>query len=273
MVSKQERPSVVVAIDGESKCGKTTLVSLVAAETPLSDNKVQPGFSSVTAISAGNLYRAATLYKMQLTEQGHAKERFGPRDSEPLRELLATPGILDRLQQDPAIGKQVSTVANMLGVQAVCETVLCETITSAYRKGGGNNLVVIDGRNPVGCMQRHGLVGNGEGEIPASTILPAYMDTPADVAAMRMGGDFSDNLAIVTNRRLADATRPELPATKPPVLIDNVKAWARQFDEMGQSTTQIATPLHIYNGQEVSLEDLQRLSSTIVQIALTVTAR
>lgn len=261
--------SVVIALDGESKCGKTTVIDAIAAEAEQlqlepSDNAQ---FGSVIKVSAGNLYRGATLYKTMLEERGQTKERFEPGDAEPLKELLSQPGTEEVLQNDQAIGKQVSFVARMLGIQALCETLLCDIVLDAYHAGSGN-LVIVDGRGPVDCFSRHTMIGDQKGQIHTATIMPVYIDTPAEDAAARLKGDFTDNLAIITARRTSDSTRSELPWTAPPVLTDDFDRWVRQFDPKTATREGLATPYRFFNGEGVTLDDVQQFSGMAALAAL-----
>lgn len=285
--------SVVVAFDGESKCGKTTIINAVAGEAefqasiipslvegntptavPLSDEcrlalqGVQDhlGFRSVTKISAGNAYRAAALYAMEEEEAGRGKESFVPDDVERVRALLARENIEDRLQNDDAIGKQVSSVAALAGAQALCGTIFCDAIHSAYMRDGGANLVVVDARDPIGHMRRNQLLGSGPDLIAPSSIVPIYIDTPAEVAAARMAGNFEDNLALVRQRRHIDATRTELPVTRPHVMIDDLGAWLRQFDPSTDNEA-IAHPYRFDNGAHVELDHVQYVAGMIASVS------
>lgn len=257
--------SVMIALDGESKCGKTTIIDYIAdgAQT------AGPGFNGVIKISAGNIYRAAAMYKMGLDSAGIAKDRFEPDDAVPLQAILERPGIYDVLQHDKLIGRRVSTVAKMAGIQALCETLFVSTVVSAHHRNGGGNLVVVDGRNPVECLDRHQVIGRQDGQIRPDSIMPVYIDTPADIAAARMEGDFDENLAIVIKRRTDDATRPELPAIRPAVMLDDLDAWACQFGPETAGGEGLAVPYRLDNGR-ASLEDLEQFGLVAAKTALAV---
>jgi len=260
--------SVMIALDGESKCGKTTIIDYIAdgAQT------AEPGFNRIIKISAGNIYRAAAMYKMGLESAGIAKDHFEPDDAEPLRAILERPGIYDILQHDKPIGRRVSTVAKMAGIQALCETLFVSTVVSAYHTNGGGNLVVVDGRNPVECLDRHLVIGQEDGQIRRNSIMPVYIDTPADVAAARMEGDFDENVAIIIRRRTDDATRPELPAIRPAVMLDDFDAWARQFSPEAAGREGLAVPYRLDNGR-ASLEDLEQFGLAAAKTALAIAHR
>src|SRR5690554_4506983 len=106
--------SVVVAIDGESKCGKTTVINAIADEalfqarlipnllenggewgfvddTLLELETLQQrwGFDNITKISAGNSYRAAALYMALCEIKGIEKSEFVAEDISAVREILA----------------------------------------------------------------------------------------------------------------------------------------------------------------------------------------
>jgi len=280
---------MVVAFDGESKCGKTTIINAVATEafyqasvipslldgtggfsTATIDNvrcelsafQEALTFNSISTISAGNMFRAAALYVSEEEKKGAMKESFDSSDLSKLRDLLAVDGIQDVLQEDPTIGRRVSSVAKMPGVQALCSSIFCDNIITSYHADGGGNLVIVDARNPVGAMQRNGIIGNGESQIMPGSILPIYIDTPTEVAAARMGGVLADKIEEVSSRRHMDATREELPVTAPEVVIDDMSIWLKQFDDSEARAT-VAVPYRLDNGEGVGLNNIQYFAGRI----------
>ena len=282
--------SVVVAFDGESKCGKTTIINSVAKEAEYqagvipglveqidrgewdisgsSDLKSQLEvlqgryFDTITTISAGNAFRAAALYTSLLELDGQKKAEFTASDSEAIRELLAEEGINDVLQTDPNVGKRVSYVGKMMGVQALCGTIFADQVSAAYRQNDGANLVVIDARDPVGHLRRNKKVGLKRAQIHPASIVPIYIDTDDETAARRMGGDYWEKLEEVSGRRHADATRNELPVVKPDNLVYNFEDWLHQFPASVHQT-EIAIPYRWDNGERTSLEHIQYFAGVI----------
>jgi len=280
--------SVVVAFDGESKCGKTTVIENVAGEAqyvlcdgwydaidnlagskgPWSDeikqelrDVVSMGvFSNIVTISAGNAFRAAAYYVLSEEEQGITRDKFTPNDADALRHLLRSNGVIDTLQTDAAVGERVSKVAQMTGVQALCGAIFCDAIRDAYFKDDGANLVIVDGRNPVETMQRNNLVGSGAKQIRPDSILPVYIKTPTEVAAARMGGLFCKKLSEVSRRRTLDATREELPVVMPPDMVRKVGEWLRQLNDHPDG---VIRPYLLDNHAEIDLEDIKYIAGVL----------
>lgn len=287
--------SVVLALDGPAKCGKTTIVNCIAEEAILqastapgiivgnpsiSDIKLPDrtlskvhdlqedlAFNAVTKISAGNVFRAAALYKALLELDGTVKSRFDSTDTAMLRGMLARPGIQDVLQNDPNVGQQVTPVSMMLGVQALCGSIFCDSVSEAYHANGGGNLVVVDARDPVGHFSRNGLLGKASDQIDPSRVIPIYIDTPPEVAASRMPGDYAANLAIVNERRLTDVTREELPVVRPPMLRDDFDGWLSEMFTDLPFRDVVLPPYCLDNGEHVGLDAIQKFSARIAQVA------
>ncbi len=296
----EKRTSMIVAFDGESKCGKTTFADEVAQgaqwqkdlyngvglsdellaemdKNPAMASLKSTGFQNITTISAGNVFRAAALYTIIEEERGNNIESFAPSDDSKLRSMLREEGMIDILQNDPSIGARVSHVAKFAGVQALCGSLFCDTIEQAYFADGGHNLVVVDARDPVGHMKRNNLLGTEAGKIVPLSVLSVYIDTPTEVAASRMKGSLEDNVRLVAERRYADANREELPVLPPSVTVP-VQAWADQVPFWDGSTIESLDeplpPLHIMNGTESSLEyvkyigDILAASATMAACAI-----
>jgi hypothetical protein len=289
--------SVLVAVDGESKCGKTTVVERIATEAEyqtltfnqfsdseiLSDWGFSPDFSSrlasnvarlndlhsfrnIIAISAGNAFRAAALYQALCELDGDTKSEFVPDDADIIRRLLATDGITEVLQNDPNIGRRVSTVAQFAGAQALCGALFADIALEAYQQDGGGNLVIADARDPIGHLLRNNMIGIGGRQIDPTTILPIYIDTPADVAAERMSGDYNDNLAIVLERRLLDASGDELPVVRPDGLVDDFQSWTKSL-AAAWSENQLAPTFCLDNGRQIQLDNIQYLGGVVAALA------
>ena len=275
--------SVVVAVDGLSKCGKTTVIEAIEQEAAfqagvipdifrhrgdwgnlvgnvpvqtLGELQQSLTFNSITAVSAGNAFRAAVLLAALDALNGNNKTSFNDSDYATMQELLAEPGIYDVLQHDPNIGAHVSMVAKLAGVQALCGQIATDWVQDAYTKDGGGNLVVFDARNPSDLLARHGVVGIGRGRIHPATLMPIYIDTPADVAAERLDGDYHKNLELVELRRHVDATRDEYPVVVPDVLHDDIMQWTRQFYDR-TPRTEVAVPYRFDNGRETTLDNIK----------------
>ncbi len=290
--------STFVAADGEAKCGKTTVIGHITGEaqyqadlfgqftdaqyleetwnfspdsaaglaTNVSGMLDAHGFQNIVAISAGNTYRAAALYQALLEINGVTKPAFEASDADEIRRLLAIEGIEDVLQNDPNIGASVSRVAQFAGVQSLCGALFADTALEAYQRDGGGNLVVADARDPIGHLLRNGMIGTGENQIDPSTIVPLYIDTPADVAAERMPGVYEENLIIVENRRFLDATRAELPVVRPEVLIDDFTLWEKLLAEARAEGT-IPPMYRVNNNRAVDLGNIQRLGGVVATLA------
>jgi len=285
--------STVVAFDGESKCGKTTIVQAVALEAeyqariipntlhgefsstwPLNEDARQSltalhqhlTFNSINTVSAGNMFRAAAYYVVSEERKGNRKTALNDSDVGTLRDLLCTDGIVDILQNDPDIGRRVSPVATMVGARALCETVFCDAVLYAYHAQGGSNLVVVDARDPIGIMQRHDILGSSDNKIDPASILPVYIDTPLEVAAQRRGGNLEEQIADVRSRRMTDATRQEFPITRPTNLIDEFNMWQLQFFDVARES-EIATPYCLNNGEHVGLDSIQNFAGHIAVTA------
>ena len=289
--------SVFVAVDGEAKCGKTTVIEDIAAEAGYQEltfrkysdpagfkewnfsealaSNVASGiaqlveshaFENIITISAGNAFRAAALYQALLELNGDSKSEFQPIDTHELRNLLALDGIVDVLQNDSNIGRRVSTVARFTGVQALCGSLFADFALEAYQKDGGGNLVIADARDPIGHLMRNDRIGFGDNQIDPTTILPIYIDTPPDVAAERMNGDFKDNFATVVERRRLDATRDELPVVRPDGLIDNYDTWIKLLAD-AWSAEELAPVYRLENDRNVNLANIQYFSGNIAVLA------
>ena len=290
--------SAVAAFDGESKCGKTTIITSVATEAAYQSRVIPDiledtdglgqyldgerrqallrlqdrfAFNNVTTISAGNSFRAATYYAMIRGKAGQEVSRFTEDDVDRLRELMAKDGIYETLQNDQEIGSRVSSVAKLAGVQALCSTIFCDSIVEAYHADGGANLVIVDARDPVGHMRRNGILGVESGQIRPASILPVYIETPTEVAAMRMGGDLQEKIAEVSNRRSLDANRTEYPVVKPDKLITSYSDWQRQFTPP-RDETEVVLPYRLYNGEGISLDSIQNFAGHIATMAQDVAA-
>ncbi len=280
--------SMVVAFDGESKCGKTTIVTAVANEAAYQDNlgaefdTVFPSvpkrrgkqqdkirayidslrFNSISAISAGNVFRAAAYHAIRAERHGRSKESFDKNDGEALRSMLAEDGVVDILQNDPEIGSRVSATGKLPGVQRLCGSIFCDQLTEQYHASGGSNLVVVDARDPIGHLERNNLIGGEGAQIHPGSILPVYIDTSSETAAARMRGDFVANLALVQSRRYDDATREELPVVRPAVMQDDFTSWLGQLCHVDRLAT-VATPYRLDNSPEVTLDGIQNFAGHI----------
>lgn len=290
--------SVVVAVDGEAECGKTTTIygietealyqaslipGMLSGDPTISD--VPPdwfpeastqslinlqghlAFNSIAQISAGNMFRAATLYKVLLELQGQPRAQFEPADTDGVRELLLVPGIKDVLQTDPNIKNQVSPTAKLLGVQALCSAIFCDAIVEAYHADGGGNLVIVDARDPIGHLRRNAALGKGGRQIDPTSVMPIYIDTPAEVAASRGSGDYDANLARIRMRRETDTSRTELPVVRPTELLDEYGEWLRRlFTNMKDGEAPVP-PFRLDNGESLGLGGIQNFSGHIAVAA------
>lgn len=285
--------SMVVAIDGEAKCGKTTVIDAIAAEAgyqasiipelltnptsiaarfghddrnKLHDLHRQMSFDHIATVSAGNMYRAVAMYVMTQEREGYERTSFSEDDVEHLRGLLSSEGIYDYLQKNAAIGKRVSSVAQMPGVHGLCGAVFSDAVEEAYHKDGSANLVIVDARDPVGHLRRSGRIGTAPDQIEPASIMPIYIDTPAEVAASRLSGEYAERLEEVTSRRHMDATRAELPVKRPGNLISSFSEWWHQFG-FPASGSEVAAPLLMDNGEHVSLDHIQHFAGLVAVAA------
>lgn len=284
----------MAAFDGETKCGKTTVTNAVASRaeqhsTVLSAMPESAGglgeadhralgsialqapttFEHILTVSAGSMFRAATFYALRRMAQGQEVQSFTQDDVHRLRDLLAQDGMDDLLQNDPDIGKQVSSVAKLPGAQALCGALFSDAVVEAYYRDDKANLVIVDARDPVATLRRHKVLGRGGAQVDPANILPVYIDTPILSAARRMGGDLQEKIAEVTQRRHLDATRREFPVTRPTNLVYGYADWLKQFSAAGRSS-EVAAPYCFNNGEGVSTEHIARFSDAIVAAAKTV---
>jgi hypothetical protein len=283
--------SVVVTIDGESKSGKTTWMDNIAEEARFQEasyahaasansgyiqNEVNRTefqswletvtFNGIHQVTAGNAFRAAAHYVIEKEKAGDIKDGFDEYDTDALRDLLSQDGVKQVLQTDKTIEKRVSSVAQMPGVRALCETIFCDELTDAYHRNGGSNLVIVDARNPVDILYRNMIVGNGTDQVRPDGILPIFIDTPVEVAAKRMPGEYESNVASISARRLLDNMRPEYPFQKPERTTSNFRAWQRQFS-LFKPDTGIAVPLLHINDESLPLESIQYHAGKIASAA------
>ena len=280
---------MLVTLDGESKAGKTTFVDAIAGEaeyqaaayasalTPDSELANLSGpfqeimetwvdtmvFDGIHRVTAGNAFRAAAFYVVEKEKVGITKTGFEETDTNTLRSLLAEEGVRDMLQTDPTIERRVSSVAQMTGARALCETIFCDEVIEAYRRDGGANLVIADARNPVELMRRNRIIGESESHVYPGSILPCFIDTPLEIAvARKKDGDYEDNLAYITKRRNDDTTRPEYPFVRPAKLMTNMRSWLCQFP-CPETADGIAVPFHIMNDETLPFETIQFVASCI----------
>ncbi len=121
--------SVVVAVDGESKCGKTTFIRAVSNEAqhqrddfffgavkpdtglfPDEESRASAEawvktitFNDIRHVSCGNAFRAAAYYAIKQEQAGITKDAFTAADTDLLREMLSEEGARELLQSDPRI--------------------------------------------------------------------------------------------------------------------------------------------------------------------------
>ena len=292
-LSPEHRTSMVIAFDGESKCGKTTFTKEVALGAQYQkdlysglflsdvlreglrtdgalDYFEQVGFDTISTISAGNIFRAAAHYTKVAEGGGKIIKAFSQTDAPLLRSMLDEEGMIDFLQNDDAVGKHVSEVAQFAGVQALCGVLFCEDIQRSYFENSGHNLVIVDARDPVGHMTRNNLLGTSKGKILPLSVLSVYIETPTHVAASRLKGSLEDNTKVVAERRLADATRAELPVVAPNNTTP-IREWSSTIPFWdGVSISSLGEPLstlHITNGEERSLEYIKYVGDVLAEAA------
>ncbi len=288
-----ELSSVLVALDGPSKCGKTTITKEIAAGAALLSaaaeivmgaefldglglsedagndlhsrmTTLQEGycFRRISTLSAGNLFRAATLHVLNLEADHIEKQEFLPEDVIVINGLLKTPNIIERLQNDQRIGGRVSDVSRMAGIQALCGTLFAEMVVNAYHANDGASLVIADARDPVGHLIRNGKIGSARDQIRQETVLSLYVDTPPDVAAEREDGGYEESLDMVNSRRRLDAERHELPVIVPAGLIDDYSTWVRSLNKYW--TLENGPPTYrLNNGREVDLDQVTHIGDII----------
>ncbi len=277
--------SMVVAFDGPSKCGKTLFTEMVAEEArfqqrfyagyelsddfprveilreTLADWAASVSFQNISTISAGNVFRAAAYYVMEAEKAGRTVDSFAHADVRKLRNLLATDGVVDFLQEDEQVGRRVSSIAQFTGTQLLCGTIFCDFVVEAYERDGGSNLAIVDARDPIGHFKRNDILGDGPGKILPASVMPLYIDTPVETAASRMKGNLHDNIAIVQARRHADTTRPELPVRPPATLSDDLSSWLRALPRTREGY--IPTHFLAKNDADVAIDNIQYLASVV----------
>jgi hypothetical protein len=289
-----EFESIVVAVDGPSKAGTTLFTGLIAGEAQmqadlipnflsneewsqelrdlvrpqLSGNSEAGGFKNITTISAGNMFRAASLYVSLLEVEGQTKESFSPADSDAVYELLALEGIEQVLQHDPNVGSRVSKIAKLPGVYDLCSDIFSGAILADYQADGGGNLVVVDSRDTMRHFQHNNRLGDAADQINPAAILPVYVDNPIQDAAARLPGDTVANLAMICERRFTDATREDFPVHPPADFVTNPKAWAAQF--VKDQHPEAVLPLFIWNDRCFTMDHVRQTADTVAKLAHTV---
>ena len=283
--------SMVIAVDGEAKCGKTTVITAIADEAEFQagiipdllreeDSNPYAGivprlsglkalqeaysFNNITAISAGNFFRAATQLVIEQENKGVNKSYFDKKDLAAVIGILSSDGAVDFLQTDVGIESRVGKVGKLVGVQALCGSAFVHALTNAYHNDGGGNLVIVDARQPLEWLKRNDALGQGAGEVKPSTIMPIYIDTPAEVAARRMLGDFNANLERIESRRFEDATRDEYPVEKPTEFIESdLIRWFKQFIVHERTVEELALPFKLVNDEDLSLSNIKYFASLV----------
>jgi hypothetical protein len=311
-----ELQSTVIALNGPAKCGKTTyeeflleaaqaqdgaIPDMLAVENEWSERvRATPelqtsleavngawGFNAIESYSNGNVFRAAAHLLIEEESLGGSRKAFDERDAEAIARIFVDPSLRERLQTHPDVANRVSTMATtMVGVQAVCNAIFCDAVQRAYNYEGGGNLVIIDARDPVGILGRHGLLGYGPGQIIPASILPAHIDNSPEVAGKRMKSDMSeqDRIEYVSRRREQDMENPEL-KYRPPLEADcdsDLETWMEQFNRLVKDPDgngEVARHLWIDNGEGMTLANARSICGAIaifaqnVAIALPVARR
>lgn len=289
--------SVVVTVDGPSKAGTTAIIERIGdaaghQETMFSilldqnavvvdagadgyDEEIlselqsrhqMATFEGVTVIRGGNFYRAAALYVMLSDLKGEPKTSLDETDADAVREILALDGIQEVLDNDPNLGRGVSDVfARYAGAQALCSTMLTDAVLNAYGEDGMGGLVIVDARDPLGHMERNSILGALPGRIDPNSIVPLYVQTPADIAGSRMPGDLDENIKLVEARRLKDATREENPVHEPTSVVKDLGGWRGEL--LAASPFDTGEPFLVVNDRRISLEDLDALGAIVVAAA------
>jgi len=274
--------SVVVAIDGPSKSGSTFFGCHVEAEAEFQKDWALPRlsyidelrgadnpsedvetlrnsiFRSIGRLSAGNFFRALSLAQSISEFSGRPVTQFKPESLEDrgaLLEFMAIKGIEKVLQSDQNIAANVSTVAQMPGALELCEAAFCDAVSLAYHQGDGDNLVIADARNPLDIFARRGLLGSGELQVLPQSIVPVYVDAPAEVAARWLGGDPEAKTLEILKRREADASRSHLPVIIPDNLTTELGEWAHQFYPPQDGL--VTETFHLQNGERMTEANIQ----------------
>jgi hypothetical protein len=266
--------SIAITLDGPSKTGKTYLTNHIAIHALSQDGVLtdlshefndgsDEAFRGVFTVSAGNIFRAAAALLVWDKKRNETKTEFNDDDVGRIREFLGNEATRQALQNDPNIEGQVSTVAQMKGVHALCGRLFCDDIAEKYNANGGGNLVIVDARGPVDHMRRNGILGNGEGQIVPASIMPIYIHTPVKIAAKREEeGSYHENLSRIKARRKLDSSRREFPVKRPDNLIDDYGAWLHQFVHP-ELNGDVAAPFLIKNDSGVDLGTLDVITSVL----------
>ncbi len=264
--------SIIAGLDGPTKAGKGAYIEfigegyerIVSGDVDALDMLEQSGhfedhldalhspaeFRRLQMISCGNYFRALALFRHTArVEYGESIDAFNPAEhTMPVVELLARPGIEETLQKDPDIRRTVSDVGAMPGSQAVAGAIFREHAKASYRIPG--SLTMLDAREPVEWLRREeGLIGlDHPGQIDPRAILPMYLHTDEEVAAMREGGDYQEELALISRRRWQDMNRDEYPVPEQPEVNLTWEEWVHQAHDM--TRTEVGHPVWIDNNAD-----------------------
>ena len=251
--------SVLVGFDGPSKCGTTTFANAVVDQA----QTLGLIFDSVATYSAGNAYRAATRHVIDEEARGRKFSGLTDDDEIAVGRILMTHGIHTELQTDPVIAERVNRVAQMPNAQRICSGLFSELVARTYWGDGTRaNLVVVDARDPYGVLTRNDRIGERPGQIRLASFMPVFIDTPPDLAARRMGGDYNTKLTQVLRRRREDAERPEFPVTEPEETLSDFGQWEQQFRGI-KHRSELAIPLRFDNGEYTDLQDVSRFAGEL----------
>jgi hypothetical protein len=284
--------SVLVSIDGPSKVGATFfgghveteiryqqlpaqvkldyITELRNEEPPSKDLETLRGtiFQHIGKISAGDFFRALTLAQIISEVNGQPVREIrpdNPEDRDTLLEFMAIEGIGKVLQKDPNIGARVSETAKLPGALDLCETAFCDAVSSSYHKSGGSNLVIADARNPLSIYARRGLIGSGQRQLVPQSIIPVYLDAPAEVAATWLGGDHATVTRQILERRQKDASRFPYPVVVPDNLTRDLSSWLDQFYPPGDEL--VEKTFHLQNSYDITEKNIQYLGGIVAGVA------
>jgi hypothetical protein len=287
--------SVFVSVDGPSKVGSTFFTGYVEKETGFQQTGARTKFEAIDGmlsglddtgprerlevaratlfrhvgrLSAGNFFRALALAQAISELRGQPVREIrpdSPEDRSTLLEFMAIEGIGKVLQTDPHIVARVSKTAKLPGAIDLCENAFCDAVSQAYHRDGGDNLVIADARNPLDIYGRRDLMGTGPHQVAPQSIVPVYLDAPAEVAAGWLGGDYDARVTQIVQRRAEDATRDQYPVVVPGNLTTDIRAWADQFYPPGYELA--AKTYHLRNGAGVTEGNIQWLAGVTAAVA------
>jgi hypothetical protein len=273
--------SLVVIIDGEARCGKTSLIEAIKNgasryferlgkfaihltnrndRTTLLNGSM---FNKVTTISAGNAYRALALAHAISAYNGDVLDFEDEETKQGIIKMLEVEGVEEILQTDEGVARSVSNVAAMPGSQDLCRTIFTNMVSKAYNHNNGvGNLVIVDARNPLEQLVEYGVIGEEEEQIHPLRILHLFLDTPLGALEAR-GVDVTET----KKRRYLDRNRKDHPFVMPNETLDRKSIpYALQHLSGLHGNCDLLPPFRV-DGASMTLDDVEELGYKIAVLA------